>query len=319
MSLPHLVAGERRLLFAGLVTTGAAQAGIAALTAAMISTAITGGLTAPVAATLAGGAVLAGAAGLMERWVGEKLAQSYVLTLRQRLFAAAIPAIGRVEEARLVMPFTGDLAAVRNWAARGPAALLTAGVASAGGVVLLIAQYPGLAAGLLPLLAATGVLLLLYRQLGLRIADQRKVRAQLTRFILRRLHVPAAEALPGHQRVRRADRRRLDERAERVAGMAIRRARIVGLMDAVALMGGSFAALALLSLGRGDERALIAALGLAGFASARLLDVARALHAQAGGGVALDQIRARLAAQPAPAPATPLPLSPPLNDNDEDI
>jgi hypothetical protein len=64
MSLPHLVAGERRLLFAGLVTTGAAQAGIAALTAAMISTAITGGLTAPVAATLAAGAVLAGAAGL---------------------------------------------------------------------------------------------------------------------------------------------------------------------------------------------------------------------------------------------------------------
>lgn len=295
MSLPRLVDGERRLLFAGLVTTGAVQAGIAAISSGIVSTAITTHtLVALSAAGLLACAVLAGAAGLMERWVGEKLAQSYVLALRQRLFAAAVPAIGQVEEARLVLPFVGDLSAVRNWAARGPAALLTAGVASTGGAILMAVQYPALAAGLLPLLAATGLLLLLYRLLGRRIADQRRVRAQLTRFVLRRLAVPAPEALASHQRLRRADRRRLDVRATRAATMAIRRATIVGLMDGVALTGAGLTVLALLALGSTDQRALIAALGLAGFAAARLLDVARALHALAGGGVALGQINTRL-------------------------
>jgi ABC-type multidrug transport system fused ATPase/permease subunit len=295
MSLPRLVDGERRLLFAGLVTTGAVQAGIAAISSGLVSTAVTTQslLLLPAAGLLAC-ALLAGSAGLLERWVGEKLAQSYVLTLRQKLFAAAIPAIGRVEEARLVLPFVGDLSAVRNWAARGPAALLTAGVASTSGAILLAAQYPALAAGLLPLLAATLLLLLLYRRLGGRIAQQRQSRAQLTRFVLRRLRVPAEAALPAQQRVSRADRRRLDARAERSAAMAIRRATMVGLMDGVALTGGSLTVLALLALGSSDQRALIAALGLAGFAAARLLDVARALHALAGGGVALEQITTRL-------------------------
>lgn len=312
MSLPRLVDGERRLLFAGLVTTGAVQAGIAAISSGIISTAVTTQslLVLPAIGLLAC-AVLAGSTGLMERWVGEKLAQSYVLALRQKLFAAAIPAIGRVEEARLVLPFVGDLSAVRNWAARGPAALLTAGVASTSGAILMAVQYPALAAGLLPLLAATLVLLVLYRQLAGRIAQQRQARAQLTRFVLRRLRVPAEQAVPAQQRVSRADRRRLDVRAERAATMAIRRATMVGLMDGVALAGGGLTVLALLALGSSDQRALIAALGLAGFAAARLLDVARALHALAGGGVALEQITTRLDNADARALAGKADLPPP--------
>lgn len=297
MSLPPLVAGERRRLFGALVATGFAQAGVAALTAGLVGSAVVAnGLSGPLAAGLAASALLAGTAALAERWLGEQLAQSYVLGLRQQLFAAAVPVIGQVDEARLLMPFVGDLSAVRNWAARGPAALLTAGVAVAGGSLLLLVQSPRLAAGLLPLLLAGLLLWALYRQLGSRIADQRRVRAQLTRFVMRRLQLPPLpDDLPGWQRLRRADRRRLGLRATRAASMAVRRATVVGAMDGVALAGAGLAGLALLALAPGHEdRALIAALALTGFVSARLLDVARALHALAGGGVALQQISARL-------------------------
>ncbi len=306
MSLPPLLDDGRRGLFAGLVAMGAVQAGVAAGAAAMVGTAVADGLTPWLAGGLAATALTAGAAGLAERRVGEQLAQSYVLCLRQRLFAAAIPAIGRVEESRLLLPFVGDLAAVRNWAARGPAALLTAGVAATGAGLLLLAQQPGLAGGMMPLLVAAAVLGLLYRQLGRRIADQRRVRGQLTRYVLQRLRPsPGADPEP-RQRVRRADRRRLAERSERAASMAIRRATMVGLMDATALAGGGLAVLTLLALGAvGDHRPLIAALSLTGFVAARLLDVARALHALAGGRVALDRIAARLVPHSISVPLAP--------------
>jgi ABC-type multidrug transport system fused ATPase/permease subunit len=306
---PPLLDDGRRNLFGALVATGMAQAVVAAGAAAMVGMAVAGGLDRWLGAGLAATAVLAGVAGLAERRIGERLAQSYVLCLRQRLFAAAIPAIGRVEESRLLLPFVGDLAAVRNWAARGPAALLTAGVASAVASLLLLMQQPGLAAGLLPLLAATLILALLHRRLGQRIADQRQARGQLTRYVLRRLRPPVAADtgiidLAAHQRVRRADRRRLSERSERAAQLAIRRATLVGMMDGTALLGGGLAVLALLALGSGgSQQALIAALSLTGFVAARLLDAARALHALAGGRVALAKIDASLTRRARP-PAT---------------
>ena len=300
MSRPPLLDAGRRGLFAALVATGMAQAIVAAGAATMVGSAVAGGLGGQLAAGLGMTALLAGAAGLAERQIGERLAQSYVLCLRQRLFAAAIPAIGRVEEARLLLPFVGDLAAVRNWAARGPAALITAGVASAVASLLLLLQQPSLALGLLPLLAALLGLGLLYRRLGRRIADQRQARGQLTRYVLRRLRPPASTepdpaVLAAYQRVRRADRRRLAERSERTAQLAIRRATLVGLMDGTALLGGGLAVLALLALGSDhQQRGLITALSLASFIAARVLDTARALHAIAGGRVALAKIDARL-------------------------
>lgn len=297
MNRPRLLTGRRRRLFAALVATGLAQAGLAALSAGLIGQAVVAGaLAPPLAAGLAAAAALAGAAGLAERWLGERLAQDYVLETRQLLFTAAVPAIGVVEDARLLMPFVGDLAAVRNWAARGPAALVASCVGVVAGAVLLIARAPALAPGLAPLLAAALVLALLYRRLAGRIADQRRVRARLTRFVMRRLRPPALpEQLAERQRIRRADSRRLAARASAAARTAVRRARLVGAMEAVVLAAGGSAALAILAVSAtvGQAR-VIAALGLAGFVAARLLDATRALHAEAGGRVALAQIAARL-------------------------
>lgn len=313
MNRPRLLAGRRRGLFAALVATGLAQAGLAAMTAGLIGRAVVAdALAPPVAAGLTAAAVLAGSAGLAERWLGERLAQDYVLETRQLLFTAAVPAIGLVEEARLLMPFVGDLAAVRNWAARGPAALVASCVGVVAGAALLVIRAPALAPGLAPLLAAGLLLALLYRRLAGRIADQRRVRARLTRFVMRRLRPPGVpEQLAERRRLRRADGRRLAARAAASARMAVRRATLVGVMEAIVLAAGGGAALAILAVsGTTGQASLIAALGLAGFVAARLLDAARALHAQAGGRVALAQIALRLRPRQAGSnPAHALPMT----------
>ncbi|HQS68067.1 MULTISPECIES: hypothetical protein [unclassified Novosphingobium] len=294
--LPPLLSDARRWQFAALVGTGALQAGTATVSAGLVGAAITANALSPLLlGGLLGSALLTGAAGLAERYFGERLAQSYVLRLREKLFAAAIPTLGQVEESRLLMPFVGDLTAVRNWAARGPAALLTATVAALATSLLLLAQHPQLATGLLPLLAATALLLWLARLLAGRITEQRRVRGQLTRFVMRRLRVPSDEELATRRRVRRADKRRLAWRAQLASDIAIRRATVVGVMDAVALAGGGLGIFVLLAIaGTARDESLIAGLALIGFIASRLVEVSRALHACVGGKVALEQIETRL-------------------------
>lgn len=294
--LPPLLSDARRWQFAALVATGAVQAGTATVSAGLVGAAVTANSMSPVLLWgLLGSGLLTGLAGLAERYFGERLAQSYVLRLREKLFAAAIPALGQVEEARMLMPFVGDLTAVRNWAARGPAALLTATVAALATSFLLLAQYPHLAAGLLPLLASTVLMMWLTKVLAGRIAQQRRVRGQLTRFVMRRLRVPEPAELETRRRVRRADKRRLASRAQQASHVAIRRATLVGVMDGVAMSGGGLGVFVLLTFAStANDETLIAGLALIGFIAARLVDVSRALHASAGGKVALEQIEARL-------------------------
>lgn len=294
--LPPLLAEGRQWQFAALVVTGALQAGTATVSAGFVGAAVTGSAMSPLLlGGLLGSAFLTGIAGLAERYFGECLAQSYVLHLREKLFAAAIPVLGQVEEARMLMPFVGDLTAVRNWAARGPAALLTATVAALATSLLLLAQYPHLGAGLLPLLVATVIMMWLTRVLASRIAEQRKVRGQLTRFVLRRLRVTDDAELETRRRVRRADKRRLASRARHASDIAIRRATLVGVMDGMALSSGGLGVFVLLTFApTAKDETLIAGLALIGFIAARLVDVSRALHASTGGKVALKQIKARL-------------------------
>lgn len=302
MSLPPLAYGPRRIWFAALVATGFVQAGGAALGAFAAGQAISGaaageGLGAGQALMLLGTAVTAAAAGFCERFVGEKLAQAYVLDLRQRLFAASILAAGHVDEARLMIPFVGDLTAVRNWAARGPAAIMTASAAALGAAVLLAVQAPWLALGLSPLLLALLVLRFLYARLSLLIGDQRRVRGRLTRFVMERLRRAARRQRLQTGGTQAGDVARLASRAERLARVSVRRAQLVGMMDGSALFGGGLSLLAILALaarGEAAAAAVISVVGLAAFVSARVLDIARALHALAGGEVALDNLEIRL-------------------------
>lgn len=308
MSLPPLAHGPRRIWFAALVSTGFVQAGGAALGAWTAGQAIAGaaageGLDPMQALMLTGTAAAAAAAGFAERFVGEKLAQAYVLDLRQRLFAASMLAAGAVDQARLVIPFVGDLTAVRNWAARGPAAIITASTAALGAAGLLALQAPFLALGLLPLALSLLAMRFLYARLRLLIGDQRRVRGRLTRFVMERLR-RAARRHRQALALDTGDAGRLSSRAERLADVSVRRAGLVGMMDGSALFAGGLSLLAILALAARSGAApatVISVVGLAAFVSARVLDVARASHALAGGGVALDNLEARLrtsAAQP---------------------
>lgn len=311
MSLPPLAHGPRRIWFAALVTTGFVQAGGAALGAWVAGQAIAGaaageGLQVAQALMLLGTAATAAAAGFAERVIGEKLAQEYVLDLRQRLFAASILAAGQVDQTRLMIPFVGDLTAVRNWAARGPAAIITASTAAIGAAALLALQAPFLALGLLPLLLALLAMRLFYARLSRMIGDQRRVRGRLTRFVMGRLQRAARYQRQQTVNADTGDAIRLANRAKRLAIVSVRRAQIVGMMDGSALFAGGLSLLAILGLAaRGDvaAAAVISVVGLAAFVSARILDIARALHALAGGEVALDNLEVRL--RPAAVRAAP--------------
>lgn len=302
MSLPPLVDGPRRIWFAALVATGFMQGGAAALGAwvsgqAIGAAAIGNGLAAGEAMLLLATAAMAAAAGFAERFVGEELAQAYVFDLRRRLFSASMSAAGSVAHTRLLMPFVGDLTAVRNWAARGPAAILTASAAAFGGATLLVLQAPGLALGLTPLLLALIVLQILYTRLSTLIGEQRNARGRLTRFVTGRLRRAARQQPYKPDATVEDDTVGLSRRAVRLAVISVRRAQIVGLMDATALFAGGLSLLAILALAVGgnvDSTAVISVVGLTAFLSTRLLDIARALHALAGGAVALDNLENRL-------------------------
>lgn len=302
MSLPPLAHGPRRIWFAALVGTGFLQAGGAALGAWIAGQAIGGaaageGLRATQALMLTGTAATAAAAGFAERFVGERLAQAYVLDLRKRLFAASVLAAGEVDQARLMIPFVGDLTAVRNWAARGPAAIITASTAALGAAGLLALQAPVLAPGLLPLGLALLAMRFLRARLSLLIGDQRRVRGRLTRFVMERLRRAARQQRRQAPMANPGDAARLSSRAERLADVSVRRAKLVGMMDASALFAGGLSLLLILALAAHSDvgaAAVISVVGLAAFVSARVLDVARALHALAGGEVALDNLEARL-------------------------
>lgn len=297
MSLPPLFGPGRRGLAIALGSAGLAQAAAAAIAAAAAS----GALAEPargaqlVGAMVLGGGLLAGAVWI-ERRVGEGLAQSLVVELRQGLFGASIAAAHRLDRSRLAVPFVGDLAAVRNWAARGPVRLLGAGLAWGGSLAALGLLHPALWMSAVPLALAPLVALPVGRRLRRVIGRQRDIRGGMTRFILRRLERHAQR--PDHIGRGAADAAELGVRSGQLAEASVARAMLAADLEAVAVLAGGVAsALAILAIigGSGSPAAAAGALPLVGFVAARLRDMARAEHARIAGEIALRRIAARLA------------------------
>ncbi len=297
MSLPALFGPGRRVLAIALAGSGLAQAGGAAVAAAAASAALADpACGAPlVGAMVLGGGFLAGAFWL-ERRIGEGLAQSLVADLRQRLFGASIAVAHRLDRGRLAVPFVGDLAAVRNWAARGPIRLLGAGLAFAGGMAALAALHPSLWPSAVPLGLAPLAAAPVGRRLRRTISRQRDIRGGMTRFVLRRLERHGRQPDAGAARARDAEA--LAERSRRLAEISVARAAMAADLEALAVLAGGLAgALAVFGtiVGAGSPAGAAGALALVGFVAARLRDMARAEHARIAGEVALRRIAARLA------------------------
>lgn len=299
MSTPRLLARKRLHLAAALAVVALAQAGLAAAFAEAISTLVGEAATAEgqggfPAATLALGI---GAAMMAERVTAERFAQSFVTDCREQIFEAVIRNRGTGGEARWLTALVGDLTALRNYAVRGSVKLWTSMLAGIAASLWFLQAAPTMAPALLPFLAGVilifGTTWLLQRQ----IARQRDARGRLNRFLIRRVRIELAGApCPrGH------GRKRLSALTDTLRSRIERRALIFGAMELLAALAGGLAAVLLVThQGKTTATAtLVGQISLIGFIASRLLETARALHAQAGGRIALERLSGLLRRAPA--------------------
>lgn len=190
--------------------------------------------------TLAVGLVTSACATVLLKAAGEplaeRLAQSYVHSVRMRLFdhVARSEAGGpfRRTVGVTVLRFTGDASALRLWMSKGVAPILVDGVFVTCALVVLAVTAPGIGAlsAALVLLAAVAVALFGQR-LGDRVRDTRRHNGRLAAFVNERVtHTAVIQSLG-----RVAQERRVMRRHSREYGRAmVRQARLTGAMSATA-------------------------------------------------------------------------------------
>jgi len=294
--VPRLLEGSRRVLAGLLAMLALGEAVLAVLFAAALDLLMVGDQVSPLALCAAASiAVMAAAALLLVRWLGERFAQHFVVDCRTALFKAltyqARNAKQADKDARWLTLLINDMAALRHYALRGTVRLWTSALAACAASAWVIATMPLLRPAMVPLLAGAGAILLLARSLSQAVAAQRHARGRLNRFLVRRVRAELAGAVSprGH------GFHKLAELSHHLARASVRRARSAGAMDAAATLGGLAAALILMwqataAGGAGADQGLAGSLTLLGFISARLLDSARALHARIGGRLALARL-----------------------------
>jgi ABC-type multidrug transport system fused ATPase/permease subunit len=306
-AVPRLLAGQRRVLAGLLAGLALAEAGLAVLFASALDRVLEGDQPPLMALLAAGGlAVMAAAALLLARWVGEDFAQGFVADCRAALFEAVTRHPGEGNDARWLTVLINDMAALRHYALRGTVRLWTSTLAACAAGLWVMVAMPSLRAAMVPLLLGAGAVILTVWPLSRAIAAQRTGRGRLNRFLVRRVRAElAGEVSPrGH------GFRKLAELSGALAQASVRRARSAGLMDALATLGGLAAALVLVwqtsaSDAADAARGLAGSLTLLGFIAARLLESARALHARIGGRLALARLARLLEADKGPRPRRP--------------
>ncbi|MFJ8538383.1 ATP-binding cassette domain-containing protein [Streptomyces sp. NPDC093591] len=168
--------------------------------------------------------------------LAERLAQSYVHSVRMRLFdhVAGSEAGGpfRRTVGVTVLRFTGDASALRLWISKGVAPILVDGVFVACALVVLAVIAPGIGAlsAALILLAAAAVALF-GRRLRERVRETRRHNGKLAAFVNERVtHTAVMQSLGRVEQERRVMRRHSREYGRAM----VRQARLTGAMSATA-------------------------------------------------------------------------------------
>lgn len=309
--MPPLARGRRVAMLALLVGLGlgqaAAAAGGALCVRALFDALSTGNglrLTSPWTLGLIASALTVGALEAWQRASAEMLALDYTSEVRLALFdhLADIPAdrLARRSQGGLLLPFVGDLSALRLWASQGLARLLVGGVMAAGVLVALVLSSPmvAMASGAVLLAGAFGAVFL-GPPMERAVRQVRRRRASLTSLIASRISALATlQALGGARR----ERTGIDRRNRALNLAAVRRAALVGalrglsqlttalLAVAALVSGGAALASGELSLG-----GVVAAMGLVGLMGPAILDLGRAFELWRPAKVASEKIRAIMA------------------------
>ncbi|WP_210576943.1 ABC transporter ATP-binding protein [Streptomyces sp. GESEQ-4] len=256
--MPHTLGGVRRRLMLLLVLAGFGQAVCVVAFALLVHGAayrITHGgqiasgqdrsaiythVAGYAPGTLAAGLLTSACATVLLRAAGEplaeRLAQSYVHSVRMRLFdhVAGSEAWGpdRRTVGVTVLRFTGDASALRLWISKGVAPLLVDGVFLACALVALAVIAPTIGALSAAVILLSGATVALFgRRLNERVRETRRHNGRLAAFVNERVtHTAVIQSLGRIEQERRVMRRRSREYGRAM----VRQARLTGVMSATA-------------------------------------------------------------------------------------
>lgn len=240
MNFPKLLANDRRNAFLLLVANGVFQ-GLAAIVSAVLvmrvfdhlgvrSLESLGWLTA-LAALVVVGALLR----RRERIDAEVLGQSYVQSLRQRLYSRLLDTDSRTFRKRrkgdLLLKFVGDLSAIRRWISLGLARLLVAGLSVLLALTALTWLHWPFAAGLAGVLALSSAWIVWHSSsLRSAIAESRRRQATMSANATEKLSTLTTVQAFGQAR---RERRLMLRNSMRLVDASVEKAVKIGTLRAV--------------------------------------------------------------------------------------
>lgn len=288
--------GERSRLFAVLFAAALAQVISAAAAAWCVqhlfnrlivaTTAVTSG-TYQWAAGFAIAAVLGFLLEVLQRRLGEGLGLNYTAEVRLALFDhhMKVPAtrLAASGHGALLLPFVGDLTAIKQWVSDGLARISVAAITVTALIAIIGSKSPVLALVIAGTMSAgVAALMFLGRPLDHAVRDLRRRRGALASFISGRLTGVATIQAMGRSN---AERNKVLARTQALNRAAIGRAWVTGVTRGIAQLTGSLLILSTLLVGmievqsgRATPGAVVAAIGLVGLLAGSMRDAGRAME-----------------------------------------
>lgn len=291
-----LLKGARRLIFASVVASALGQAVAAAAGAWCVQhlfDELAGGSDAGdydlrlLAGGFAAAALLAFLLEVLQRRLGEGLALNYTAEVRLALFDHHLnsPAghLGGRSHGAALLPFVGDLAALKQWVSSGLARVSAALVTTIALLMILASRNLILTASVATAIAlGAAILLALGSPLDAAVREVRRRRGALAGFVSSRLSAVAAIQMMARTKT---ERRKVIARMNFLNKAGQRRAWLVGGMRGAAQLTGSLLILATLLAGMHEIAArrltpgeVVGALSLVGLLAAGMHDFARGLE-----------------------------------------
>lgn len=242
---------------------------------------------------------------VLQRRLSDGIGLAYAHALRLRLFRQllkSLPIGAGKRRTSLLLPFVGDLAAVRQWIGDGIVRLVLGTIISALLLIFVALRHPGLAATFAVTLAILGLAASLVRgPLDRATRSVRKARGHLSAFVAGRLDAATSAESMGRSR---SETRKLAHRAARLYEASIRRAWFVGVLRGLTQTSAPVLLVMVLIAGAQNVRAatmsageVLGLMSVVGVMGQALHDMGRALELYVPGRIALQRIN-RLMARP---------------------
>ncbi|MEQ1616941.1 MAG: ABC transporter ATP-binding protein [Terricaulis sp.] len=312
MTIP--IARGRRLLLGALIGASVTQAALAAVAAFCVQMVFDGLLAqdgvlgdreiALVAIAFAASALTIAALETYRSWAGERLGLGYVQEMRGELFSkimrASRSAISSKRQGGLLLPFVGDLTAIKKWVSDGLVRLISAGATTLLLLGVLASQNwrLALAAGVVMALAALAVLQL-SGPLNAAIRETRARRGAVANFVSSSFR--AAQTVQAFNRFGR-ELQRLQRRSQALMKAGLRLAMVSGLMTSIVHLASAMLVASILVVGVFEVRSgamsiglVAAAISIAGLLSGAVRDLGIAFELWRRAKVSFAKVAAALA------------------------